>query len=89
MLIDISWQRYEPGTWQPTDRNEFHNCPLFTASYGEMIIQAHRTKDARRWIANAHTRKHRVPNGRAFSTRKAAFWDAVDRLARNIDGRRH
>lgn len=88
-MFDISWQRYEPGTWQPADHNEFHNCPLFTAIYGEMTIQSHRTKDARHWIASAHTRKHSVPNGRTFRTRKAAFYDAVNRLARNIDNGRH
>ena len=87
-MHNISWRRHEPGTWQPKDHNEFHNCSLFTATYGEMTIWAHRTKDARRWIAAAHTTKHGVPTGKALSTRKAAFWDAVNRLARYIDGER-
>lgn len=84
-MLNISWQRHEPGTWLPVDCNEFHNCSLFTASYGSITVQAHRTKDARRWIASAHTRKCGVPNGGLFNTRKAAFWDAVNRLARSLD----
>jgi hypothetical protein len=83
----ISWTRYEPGTWQPADHNEFHNCSLFVASYGVATVQVHRTKDARRWVARAYTQKSSVPNGRLFNTRIAAFWDAINRLGQNLEAR--